>query len=269
MITAFDHIAHGYDAGFSNTAIGLMQRKQVHQYLAENLDAGHSPDILELNCGTGEDAIWLGRRRHRVLATDISAQMIEVARQKAGAVAPGENIVFEVMDLLQAAGRLSGRKFDLVFSNFGGFNCLDSHQFAEWLGKQLPALLNPGGKMIAVIMPRFCAWETLYFLSKFRFRKAFRRVWGGPAEGKLSGEAMVKTWYYSAGWVKRHLPEGFEVIAVKPVGLFIPPSCLNHFFSARPAWLQKLEELEKGIAQEAAAAAFSDHFLIEVQLTAR
>lgn len=268
MITAFDHIARGYDAEFSNSAIGVLQRKQVHAFLETSLEPGRPLDILELNCGTGEDALWFGRRHHRVLATDISERMIEVARQKAGVLFSGGNIAFEVMDLLDAAEKLKGRKFDLVFSNFGGFNCLDNHQLANWLGRQLPALLNPGGKLIAVIMPRFCAWETLYFLSKFRFRKAFRRLTGGPVAGKLSPEVSVNTWYHSPRWVRHHLPEGLRVTDIKPVGMFIPPSCLNHFFADRPSWLKRLAGMEKKMAQVKAAAAFSDHFLIEVQLPA-
>ena len=38
--------------------------------------------VLELNCGTGEDAVHLARRGVRVLATDNSPRMLAAARSK-------------------------------------------------------------------------------------------------------------------------------------------------------------------------------------------
>jgi ubiquinone/menaquinone biosynthesis C-methylase UbiE len=38
--------------------------------------------ILEVNCGTGEDALWLSAQNYEVTATDISEAMIGVAKAK-------------------------------------------------------------------------------------------------------------------------------------------------------------------------------------------
>src|SRR5262249_44012428 len=51
---------------------------------------GAGDSILELNCGTGEDALHLARRGARVLATDISATMVQVAREKIALLGMGD-----------------------------------------------------------------------------------------------------------------------------------------------------------------------------------
>ena len=170
------------------------------------------------------------------------------------------------MDIQDAKVHLAGEKFDLVFSNFGGFNCLSDDQFSHWLNGQLPDLLNPGGRFVAVLMSKFCVWESLYFLSKFQFRKAFRRLSKGPVEGKLSAVSSINTWYYAPQWIKTHLPETLTVSDVKAIGLFIPPSYLNHFFATHIKLLSTLQKLENSIKEVKAAALFSDHYLIEIQL---
>jgi ubiquinone/menaquinone biosynthesis C-methylase UbiE len=60
---AFDAIAEEYDATFTNSHLGRILRRRVWQILAANISEGQH--ILELACGTGEDAIWLARRNVR------------------------------------------------------------------------------------------------------------------------------------------------------------------------------------------------------------
>ena len=82
MITsAFDDLADGYDAAFTDTAVGRALRALVWS----RLDAVFQPgqQILELGCGTGEDAVRLACRGVKVLATDLSPRMIAVAQEKA------------------------------------------------------------------------------------------------------------------------------------------------------------------------------------------
>jgi len=266
MNTAFDDTAHQYDHEFSWSPIGLIQRKMVWNFLEKELRTELSASILELNCGTGEDAVWLALNHQQILATDISGEMIKIAQQKACLQKVNNQIRFKVMDIQDAKVHLAGEKFDLVFSNFGGFNCLSDDQFSHWLNGQLPDLLNPGGRFVAVLMSKFCVWESLYFLSKFQFRKAFRRLSKGPVEGKLSAVSSINTWYYAPQWIKTHLPETLTVSDVKAIGLFIPPSYLNHFFATHIKLFSTLQKLENSIKEVKAAALFSDHYLIEIQL---
>src|SRR5688500_4588543 len=144
-------MAETYDADFTHTAIGQLQRKQVWQFITPVLNSYKGTlKILEINCGTGEDALELSQAGHEVVATDASEVMIEKARQKASLV--GENAVtFRVCEFLQLKQQFADQKFDLIISNFGGLNCIDRKQL-ETLSVHLSALLNDQGKVFFVIM---------------------------------------------------------------------------------------------------------------------
>src|SRR6185436_3926462 len=79
--SAFDGAACAYDEEFTNTPIGRLQRSRVQHFLKRSLHK-NSLSILEINCGTGEDAIWLTKNGHEVVATDASEKMIDVVKRK-------------------------------------------------------------------------------------------------------------------------------------------------------------------------------------------
>ncbi len=76
----FDAVAHRYDSDFSDTPLGRFKRGIVHRYLKSVV--GNRTRVLELNCGTGIDALWLASRGCRVTATDASEGMLDVARTR-------------------------------------------------------------------------------------------------------------------------------------------------------------------------------------------
>src|SRR5215472_15307009 len=78
---AFDHLAVNYDAKFTHSSIGRAQRMAVWE-CAQQIFKPRSR-LLELNCGTGEDALHFARQGFHVTACDISAAMVEEARKKA------------------------------------------------------------------------------------------------------------------------------------------------------------------------------------------
>ena len=71
------------------------------------------------------------------------------------------------------------QKFDHIISNFGGLNCTDR---LDLVLQQFSALLNPGGKVTLMIMPRICPWE-LVMLFKGDLKTAFRRFKKQTPEG--------------------------------------------------------------------------------------
>lgn len=253
---AFDSVAGGYDAAFTHTETGIRQRRQVRAYLATLLD--RPLRILELNCGTGADALWLAELGHEVLATDLSMGMVEVAAQKA-AQQPG-------MEVAQADihAALAGAKgsYDLIFSNFGGFNCLSPDELAA-LQPLLTEALVPGGHFVGVVMPRFCAWETVYFLAKLRPRAAFRRWTRKAVPARLSPTEVQPTWYYNPRHLRKAFGSGLELQARCPIGSFLPPSYLDPFFAKRPRFLDRMDRWEQKVAGWSWLSAASDHYLVD------
>src|SRR6185437_13155349 len=92
---AFDSLADQYDSLFTNSVIGRAQRNAVWS-LAQRV-FGPGSRILELSCGSGEDALFLARGGMSVLACDISPRMIAVATARARAELPQAQVRFRVL----------------------------------------------------------------------------------------------------------------------------------------------------------------------------
>ena len=80
--SAFDPVARTYDTSFTQSVTGSLQRNRVWKYLDTLSMEGSQNKVLELNCGTGEDAVWLCKKGFIVTATDLSAEMLAIAEGK-------------------------------------------------------------------------------------------------------------------------------------------------------------------------------------------
>lgn len=263
MPGAFDQIAEKYDDEFTNSSIGKLQRQVVWNYLEILLKDKHKLNILELNCGTGEDALWLAQKGHNVLATDVSAEMIRVAKIKADSAGLSDQLSFSTLDLLKPATYPTDVKFDLVFSNFGGFNCISPDSFRRAM-PVITKLLKSKGRLIAVIMPKFCLWESLYFIAKRKPSEVLRRNRSVPVKVSI-GSYSVDTWYYSPSDVTDICKKDFKIQSKLPVGIFIPPSYLNTYFSSHPRSLQHLKRLEESLGSLSVLAGIADHYIIDME----
>lgn len=264
MAAPFDHIASTYDSVFTRSVIGQLQRKRVWRYIEQIIPQLKGFEMLELNCGTGEDAVLFGERGFNIIATDISQEMLKVTQKKAEQFSMQHRISSHYLDLDSFNETLFDKKFDLVFSNFGGLNCISPESLKKLL-ENLPAILNPGGRFVGVIMPKFCAWETVFFLLRFQFKKAFRRLTSKEVITYLNG-ANLKTWYYQPRQVARWSKQKFKLVSVRPIGITLPPSYLETFFSFKKRWLLRLNEFEKKFSHNSLFSGMSDHFVIDLQL---
>jgi ubiquinone/menaquinone biosynthesis C-methylase UbiE len=259
----FDRAAETYDANFTHSQIGRLQRSLVMHYMDKLLMPIPNLRILELNAGTGEDAIHFAKMGHSVLASDISAKMVERAQQKIRqATVPGK-IDFISCDIRHLDRLDLKMEFDLVFSDFGGLNCLQPSELSK-LSQDLLSVLKPGGRFIAVLMPQYCLWESFYFLIKWESGKIFRRSTHHKLKVPVDG-MMVDTWYYSPRRFHAHMHEHFRRIALHPVGFFVPPSYLEPAFVKRPKWLSILGKADRKIFNITWLARLSDHYIIDLE----
>jgi ubiquinone/menaquinone biosynthesis C-methylase UbiE len=257
----FDILAETYDKDFSHTHIGRLQRERVWEKLLPVLNAYNRPlNILELNCGTGEDALQLASLGHNVIATDASAVMIEKATQKKLLhESLHDRLEFMQCSFEELVSRKFAQRFDLIFSDFGGLNCIDEKALNA-LSKTLSRLLNPGGHLFFVVMGSFCAWETGYYLLHGKFKTAFRR-WRQQAPFTIEGKTMP-IYYYNPASFRKLFDAAFIYINSFAVGLFIPPSYLEPFFLKHQAMLGKLNALEKKLTGSSIMCRLSDHYCI-------
>jgi ubiquinone/menaquinone biosynthesis C-methylase UbiE len=261
----FDHVAKAYDQLFTNSHTGRLQRKKVWQYLERKAFKSAPLHILELNCGTGEDALFMANKGHRVIATDLSPEMIKVAQSKQEVNQFQGQLTFETR-AIEDISTVNTEKFDLVFSNFGGLNCIAPEQLQD-LFHNLSKLLKPNGRFIAVIMPRFCLQESLYFLLKFQFDKVLRRRKKTALKANVSGK-LQNTWYYNPIELKRLAGSQFQQSGLQPIGFFLPPSYLEPTVHSKKVLLKTLNQLEGLIKPMNWLAPASDHYLIDLEFVA-
>ena len=98
---------------------------------------------LHLQCHFGQDTISLGKLGARATGLDFSEAAIEQARLLATATA--SDAIFVCADVYQAAPKVLGRTFDLVFSSYGAIGWLPD--LKAW-GKVIAASLKPGGRFV-------------------------------------------------------------------------------------------------------------------------
>ncbi|MEO1517004.1 MAG: class I SAM-dependent methyltransferase [Bacteroidota bacterium] len=262
---AFDAVAQAYDRSFTHSSVGAMQRQSVYRQLEVYLEKYDLQKVLELNCGTGEDACWLARQGRQVWATDLSAEMVAVAKNKASQLLPEEQRPqFGQLAVEDLAGFDKAGDFDLVFSNFGGLNCLSPSALAQSM-TDIAAKLRPGGVFAAVIMGRFCAWESLYFLAKRQWKQAWRRQAKGPIAAPLSEGVQVDTWYYGPSAIKKLAMPHFHPLQLSPIGWALPPSYLDSWFQTHPRFLSWLDRWEQRGQSTPWLAQGADHYLWVLQ----
>ncbi|MCB2220238.1 MAG: class I SAM-dependent methyltransferase [Bacteroidetes bacterium] len=259
----FDRAAETYDTNFTHSNIGRLQRGLVMHYMNKLLTQVPNLRILELNAGTGEDAITMAKMGHSVLALDISAKMVNVAQQKIQKTNVSGQIEFMCGDIRHIDNLGLNMEFDIVFSDFGGLNCLQPAELKK-LSQDLLAVLKPGGRFIAVLMSQCCLWESFYFLIKLQLDKVFRRATNDKLSVLVNGMA-VDTWYYSPRRYHDLMREQFRKIALRPIGFFIPPSYMEPAFISRAKLLNLFGKADRNLFKIPWLANASDHYIMDLE----
>jgi len=228
-----------FDDQYNDDAIIQYKRERVRNHILRFLP--ENSHMLELNSGTGEDAIFFASKGHYVHATDISQGMQEQLMWKGrGANLNGritnERVSYTALDQLKNEG-----PYDLIFSNFAGLNCTDE---LDKVLKSLPELLKPNGMVTLVILPKFCLWETLLLL-KGKFKTAFRRFFSANGRTAHVEGHYFKCWYYNPSYITKRLRDHFDVLGVEGLCTLVPPSYMEGFAEKHPksfAFLTRWED---------------------------
>lgn len=259
----FDAAAGSYDVDFTRTQLARWLREAVWDVLGDLFAPGDQ--VLELGCGTGEDAVWLARRGVRVTATDASTAMLDAAQRKAAAASVSDLIDFAAIDLsaMPATDHRSlitdhRPPFTGAFSNFGPLNCLADRRP---LAAALAGWIQPGGKVVLVVMGPTCPWEIGWHLLHGKPRAAFRRF-GSGVEAHVGDGATIPVWYPSPRTLAREFSHDFEVTGLRGIGSALPPSYLSHLVERQPALFGKLAKLDRRIGAMWPATWLNDHYLM-------
>jgi SAM-dependent methyltransferase len=252
--SAFDDLAAAYDAEFTASALGRALRALSWQRLDAALE--ESCRILEIGCGTGEDAVHLALRGKRVLATDPSPAMLRIAADKAKRMGCARRIEFRCLPM-ERLGELAGQQFDGVWSSFGAVNCVAGLDAAV---AALAPLVLPGAPLAWVVMGRDVPWEWAWYLARGNAAKAFRRRGRGGAAWR-----GLRIAYPTPAQLRRTLRPHFEPTRSTPLGFVLPPSYAAGWLERRPRTLAALVHLERAAQRCEPLAALADHYIFEAR----
>jgi ubiquinone/menaquinone biosynthesis C-methylase UbiE len=262
---AFDAVAETYDEVFTRSRIGLAQRAAVYRELDRAFLPGQR--ILELNCGTGADAVYLARRGVSVLACDASTSMIDIAHRRTAQtdleVRPDYRLLptESVNTLIETEGQAA---FDGLLSNFAGLNCVEN---ISPVARSLARLLKPGAAALICVFGRVCAWEMLWYLGHGEPSKAFRRLRPGGARARLAEGVSVHVCYPSVRTLVRLFWPHFRLRRWKGIGVTVPPTYLETVACRFPVLLRAMTGADRWLGACPGLRCVADHALIWFERT--
>lgn len=259
---AFDDVAASYDATFENNPVTESIRRVVWSRLNTAFSSGDR--VLELNCGTGTDALMLAGRGVHVTATDASPAMIEQVRNKLRTHAASANVHPLVLNV-ESMGELQGESFNGAFSNFAGLNC--THQLVHVI-EELANLITPGSKFVACLLNRVSLWEMLSYGSRLQFSKALRRFDPSGVEARV-GDRTIRVKYYSPKEFAEMIGPWFEVEEISGLSILSPPPNSSKFIRKHATITRRLLAFDERVRSTRPFNALGDHFLCVARRKAR
>ncbi len=218
---AFSRTAEKYDSFVDDHPHLTRMRSKVYAHVMRYVS--HGARILELNAGTGTDAVQLAQRGNFVHATDIAPGMLDRLPEKVKQLGLQDRLTMEARSFLSLQG-VQGAPFDAVFSNLGGLNCVPN---LTPVIQQLPDVLKPGGVLTWVLMPHICLWEMAEVL-RGNFPVAFRRFSNGAVRARLEGLSF-DVYYFSPQQVIRWLGNDFQLLALEGLSVITPTGQSRNF----------------------------------------
>jgi len=232
----WDDAAGRYDQVFPNKIVGQAQREAVWRELEKVFRPGQH--ILEINCGTGIDAVHLAESGVRVRACDISPQMIELARRRLASSEARAVADFRVLATEELAALRDGPRFDGAFSNFSGLNCV---QDLSGVALNLASLLKGGARLLICVIGRWVPWEFVWHFAHSEFRKPFERF----QRVSVSRDGRVKTYHHSVAAIERAFHPHFRLRRLRGIGVVMPPGQFERWAARFPDLFKRLAQTDR------------------------
>lgn len=254
---AFSRKARLYD-DFGKDHPNLMRmRHKVRQHVLRFLRPGDR--ILELNAGTGADAVYFVQLGFRVHATDLAWGMVHEIERKIACYGledrlSVQQVAFETLDAVDAA------PFDYVFSNMGGVNCVSD---LKEVALHVERLLAPGGRMTWVVMPPICLWEIAQAL-RGDFRTARRRLHRTGTLAHVEG-VVFKTWYHPPRRLIEAFGRNFRRLRLDGLSVFTPPADHKAFAHRFPRLYSMLCTLDDRLADRYPFNRWGDFYILTLE----
>jgi ubiquinone/menaquinone biosynthesis C-methylase UbiE len=254
---AFSRTAEKYDSFAEDHPHLTRIRNRVYSHVMRYVPKGSR--ILELNAGTGTDAVQLARRGYAIHATDIAPGMLARLQDKVSRLGLHDRVSMEARSFL-SLDNMAGAPFDAVFSDLGGLNCVPD---LTPVIRQLPSLIRPGGMVTWVLMPHICLWE-LAEVFRGNFSLAFRRLRRGRVNANLAG-LRFDVYYFSARQVLQWFGNDFGLLALEGLSVITPTAESKNFAKRYPRLYRGLSWLDEKLSPRWPWNGWGDFYILTMR----
>ena len=254
---AFSRTAEKYDSFAGDHPHLTRMRNKVYNHLNKLLPRGSR--ILELNAGTGTDAVALAQRGYHVHATDLASGMLGRARDKVEQLGLGEQITIQQCSFTEL-DQIQGAPFDAVFSDLGGLNCIPN---LTPVIRELPRVLKLGGLVTWVLMPPICLWEMAEIF-RGHFRLAFRRLAQRGTRSRLEG-LHFDVYYFTPRQVMTWFGDDFDYISLEGLSVITPTAESKNLAKRFPRLYHALSWLDDRLAVRSPWREWGDFYILSMR----
>ncbi len=161
----WSNLAENFD-NLQRYITGAETDKRIKQALSQLGDLGH---VLELGCGNGNYTKVLSSSSQSILATDISASMVEVAKRQLADIA---NVTVQTADCY--ATGLPVNRYDTVFMG----NVIHVVKYPDKALQEARRVLKAGGQLIIVSF----TMDGMSLINKIKMIYRYLKAFGQPAK---------------------------------------------------------------------------------------
>lgn len=254
---AFSRTAEKYDSFAEDHPHLTRMRNKVYSHVMRHVPRGAR--ILELNAGTGTDAVELAKHGYFIHTTDIAPGMLNRLREKVNKLELHARITMEERSFLSLE-TVQGAPFDMVFSDLGGLNCVPD---LTPVIRQLPNILKPGGMVTWVLMPHVCLWEMAE-LFRGNVSLALRRFSRGRVRANLEG-LNFDVYYFSPRQAIQWFGDRFQLVALEGLSVLTPTAESKNFAKLHPRLYRSLSWLDDRLSPRWPWNGWGDFYILTMR----
>ncbi|HXQ79346.1 MAG: methyltransferase domain-containing protein [Thermoplasmata archaeon] len=257
----FDNVAEDYDRHILGNRINRLLRDRSLAELRRTFV--RSPRLLEIGCGSGMETLPLLGEGHEVFCVDLSERMLEVVRQKARRDGVSERLRTERLaaaSIPRLLEELGPGAFDGAYSTYGALNC--EAELAS-IPPALHGLVRSGGKFVAGVYNRWCAFELLGYSLTGQFGRAFGRFDRPVRVG--SSRFCVDIYAHSEPTFARTFAPWFLPERIVGVPVLLPPSDLVGYAEKFDHGFNRLDRWDRFLSARWPFRYLGDHFLMTMR----
>jgi SAM-dependent methyltransferase len=256
----WDRYALDYEKLLVNDTVYYLTKEVMHRIVERELKGKTGElNVLDINCGTGNDFPFFFERNFKVTACDGSKGMLNKAHENyEDYIKNGRLKLLLGLSEEMTKDTFPAGQFDLIFSITGGFSYIDDKQLTK-INEVLKTFLKPDGLMIVAHLNHFCLPEMLYRL--LRFKNPFYR---NKKQLSISIKDTPFTMYLRGGkQLKECYASSFSKIKLFPLLAATPPYQSNY----RPGkkLIQFHRSLEYQLSKSSFFSGIADQIVVVVE----